>query len=94
MKLKRFTAPDIRQAMTKVRAELGGDAVILSNRKTDDGVEIIAATDYDDAVIDNPGKIAEAASAFASSAPASRNSQASKNTQRVIKARSPSTRKG
>ena len=53
MKLKRFTAPDIRQAMTKVRDELGADAVILSNRKTDDGIEIIAATDYDDAMVDS-----------------------------------------
>jgi len=53
MKLKRFTAPDIRQAMTKVREELGADAVILSNRKTDEGIEIIAATDYDSAVVDS-----------------------------------------
>ena len=83
MKLKRFTAPDIRQAMTKVRAELGGDAVILSNRKTDDGVEIIAATDYDDAVIDPPR---------AAGSP-SLSSRASTKTQKVIKARSPAERK-
>jgi len=51
MKLKRYTAPDIRQAMTKVRDELGPDAVILSNRKIDNGIEIIAATDYDDAIV-------------------------------------------
>lgn len=56
MKLKRYTAPDIKRAMAKVRDELGPDAVILSNRKTDDGVEIIAATDYDDAIVNTPVK--------------------------------------
>lgn len=53
MKLKRYTAPDIRRAMAKVREELGPDAVILSNRKTGDGIEIIAATDYDEAIVNN-----------------------------------------
>jgi len=56
MKLKRYTAPDIRQAMAKVRDELGADAVILSNRKIENGVEIIAATDYDDAIVQTPLK--------------------------------------
>jgi len=56
MKLKRYTAPDIRQAMAKVRDELGPDAVILSNRKIDDGIEIIAAMDYDDAIVNTPLK--------------------------------------
>ncbi len=56
MKLKRYTAPDIKRAMAKVREELGSDAVILSNRKIDDGVEIIAAIDYDDAIINTPVK--------------------------------------
>jgi len=51
MKLKRFNAPDIRQAISKVREELGSDAVILSNKKTQTGVEIIAAVDYDDAIL-------------------------------------------
>jgi len=54
MKLKRYTAPDIRQAMAKVREELGPDAVILSNRKIDSGIEIIAAMDYDDAIVQTP----------------------------------------
>jgi len=56
MKLKRYTAPDIRQAMSKVRDELGPDAVILSNRKIKEGIEIIAATDYDDAIVNTPLK--------------------------------------
>ena len=32
MKIKRFFAADIRQAMRMVKEELGGDAVIMSNR--------------------------------------------------------------
>lgn len=48
MKLKRYNAPDIRQAINKVRDELGPDAVIISNRSTGNGVEIIAAIDYDE----------------------------------------------
>lgn len=50
MKLKRYNAPDIRQAINKVRDELGPDAVIISNRSTGNGVEIIAAIDYDETV--------------------------------------------
>jgi len=40
MKIRRFTAPDMRQAITRVRDELGPEAVILSNRKVDGEVEI------------------------------------------------------
>lgn len=46
MKVKRFFAPDMRQAIRMVREEQGPDAVILSNRRVDGGVEIVAATDY------------------------------------------------
>ncbi len=87
MKLKRFTAPDIRQAMTKVRAELGGDAVILSNRKTDDGIEIIAATDYDDAVLDVPDAVENHPAKNASTASHPPYNAPSMKTQRVIKAK-------
>lgn len=48
MKIKRFFAPDIRQAMRMVRDEQGPDAVILSNKRVDGGVEIVAAIDYDE----------------------------------------------
>jgi len=51
MKIKRFVAPDMRRAIRKVREEQGPDAVILSNRKVLDGIEIIAAVDYDEALI-------------------------------------------
>ncbi len=60
MKLKRYHAPDIRRAINKVRDELGPDAVILSNRPLDEGVEIIAAIDYDDAILNSTELAAEA----------------------------------
>ncbi len=47
MKIKRFLAPDIRQALQQVKETLGADAVILSNRRTEQGVEIIATCDFD-----------------------------------------------
>lgn len=47
MKIKRVFAPNVRQAINKIRAELGEDAVILSNRKVNGGVEVVAAIDYD-----------------------------------------------
>jgi len=49
MKIKRVYAKDMRQGIRRVREELGEDAVILSNRKVDDGVEIVVGIDYDEA---------------------------------------------
>ncbi len=55
MKIKRYFAPDIRQAIGKVREELGPDAVILSNQPVEGGVEIVAAIDYDERLLrDSP----------------------------------------
>jgi flagellar biosynthesis protein FlhF len=51
MKIKRFVAADMRQAMREVREEQGPDAVILSTRRMDDGIEIIAAVDFDEALV-------------------------------------------
>jgi len=51
MKIKRFFAKDVRQAIHQVRTELGPDAVILSNRQVPGGIEIVAAIDYDEALI-------------------------------------------
>ncbi|MBD9368286.1 flagellar biosynthesis protein FlhF [Xanthomonas sp. XNM01] len=48
MKIKRFVAPDMRTALRQVREEHGADAVILSNRRTSEGVEIVAASNYDE----------------------------------------------
>ena len=50
MRIKRFTAPDMRTALRMVRDEQGPDAVILSNRPVEDGIEIVAATDYDESL--------------------------------------------
>ena len=51
MKIKRFVAADMRQAMREVREEQGPDAVILSTRRMDEGIEIIAAVDFDEALV-------------------------------------------
>lgn len=51
MKIKRYFAADMRQAIRKVREEQGPDAVILSNRKVEGGIEIIAAVDYDEELV-------------------------------------------
>ncbi len=51
MKIKRFFAADIRQAMRMVKDELGADAVIMSNKSVDGGVEIVAARDFDEQVL-------------------------------------------
>lgn len=48
MKIKRYFARDMREALAKVREEQGPDAVILSNKKIDGGIEIVAAVDYDE----------------------------------------------
>src|SRR5882757_4078689 len=50
MKIKRYTAVSMREALAQVRAEQGPDAVILSSRRGDDGIEVIAAVDYDEAL--------------------------------------------
>ena len=47
MKIKRYFAKDMRTALTQVKEELGPDAVIMSNKKTATGVEIVAAIDAD-----------------------------------------------
>lgn len=45
MKIKRYLAPTMRQAMLQVKQAHGDDAVILSTRNTPEGVEIVAAAD-------------------------------------------------
>jgi len=48
MKVKRFFAKSMAQALKQVSEQMGPDAVILSNRRVDDGVEIVTALDYDE----------------------------------------------
>jgi len=47
MKLKHYRAPDMRQALRQVREAQGPDAVILSSRRINGGVEVVAAIDFD-----------------------------------------------
>lgn len=47
MKLKKFTAPSTREALQKLRAELGEDAIILSTKQTAAGTEVLAASSHD-----------------------------------------------
>ncbi|MCJ8319576.1 MAG: flagellar biosynthesis protein FlhF [Colwellia sp.] len=50
MKIRRFVAKDMRTALTQIKEELGVDAVIMSNKKIAEGVELMAAIDYSQAV--------------------------------------------
>jgi len=43
MKVKRIFAPDMQNAMRRVREEIGPDAVILSNKRVAGGVEVVAS---------------------------------------------------
>lgn len=51
MKIKRFVAADMRRAMREVREEQGPDAVILSTRRIAEGIEVIAAIDFDESLV-------------------------------------------
>lgn len=42
MNIRKFIATTAREALKEIRSELGEEAVILSNRKTEHGVEILA----------------------------------------------------
>jgi len=50
MKIQRYSAVSMRAALAQVRAEQGPDAVILSSRRGPEGIEVIAAMDYDEAL--------------------------------------------
>ncbi len=47
MSIRKFTAPTSRQAMKEIREALGPDAMILSNKQTERGVEIVAIANSD-----------------------------------------------
>ncbi|MBS0373652.1 MAG: flagellar biosynthesis protein FlhF [Proteobacteria bacterium] len=52
MKIKRVVAESMREALDQVRSEQGADAVIISNRRVDGGIELITAVDYDETLIE------------------------------------------
>ena len=84
MKIKRYMAVSMRAALDQVRLEQGPDAVILSSRRMDEGVEVIAAVDYDEALIAGAARqyalTANAAAATASAAAAKSASAAASAT--------------
>ena len=49
MRVERFQEENMQQAMAKVRAELGKDAVLISSRRVPGGIEVMAANDCDPA---------------------------------------------
>ena len=51
MKIKRYLEKDSRTAMARIRAEMGSDAVILSNKRVNGLVELVAARDFDEAAL-------------------------------------------
>lgn len=53
MKIRRFLAKDMRSALSEVSKELGADAAILSSNRVNGGVEVVAATDYEEAMLYN-----------------------------------------
>lgn len=54
MKVKRFFAASMSQAMKQVREELGPEASIIGNRRVVGGIELTAALDYEPARITPP----------------------------------------
>jgi len=51
VKIKRYLDTDMRKVLRRVREEQGPEAVILSNRRVEQGIEVVAAVDYDEALI-------------------------------------------
>jgi len=50
VKIRRFVGKDMRSALAQIKDELGVDAVIMSNKKIPEGVELMAAVDYNQSV--------------------------------------------
>lgn len=48
MRLKLYRAPTMAEAMTRVRAELGSEALILGTRRCGEGIEVTAALEPND----------------------------------------------
>ncbi|MGA1190270.1 MAG: hypothetical protein ACO3UV_12910, partial [Pseudomonadales bacterium] len=52
MEIKRFLTDDVREGMLSVRNVLGPEAVILSNRRVGNRIEILATKEFDAEAID------------------------------------------
>jgi len=57
MNIKRYKARDMREALRRIREDQGPDAVILSSRKTDAGLEVISAVDFDESLVEIVGAV-------------------------------------
>ena len=55
MRIKRYFAKNIREAIKRVREEQGPDAVILSNRHVEGGIELVAAIDFEEVLLCDEG---------------------------------------
>ena len=47
----------MRDALQQVREEQGPDSVILSKQRIGDGIEVIAAVDYDEALLHQSNQV-------------------------------------
>jgi flagellar biosynthesis protein FlhF len=73
MNIQRFTAPTAREALAKARLAFGDGTLILSNRQTPQGVEVMASTEESLATLDQvvaPAPLAAAPAPRAKAAPA------------------------
>lgn len=82
MKVKRFVAATSREALAQVKKDIGPDAVILSNRSTQGGVEILALSNKDVGFLTGATPRAANASPFAK--PPTRPAPAAAGTPREI----------
>lgn len=56
MQVKRFVADNMRLALNMVREDIGSEAVILSNKRVAEGVEILVALDPEGHLTNSPAK--------------------------------------
>ncbi|MFT4246432.1 MAG: flagellar biosynthesis protein FlhF, partial [Pseudomonas sp.] len=94
MKIKRFIAPDMRTAFKMVRDEHGPDAVILSNRRTAEGIEIVAASNYDEELVQRALDNARPAPAAHAPETAPARSPADEMIAALARRQSPATARG
>ena len=55
MRVKVFSAPSVREALSRIKGELGPEAVILKTEQAKGKVEITAASDVDYPPLQRPG---------------------------------------
>lgn len=58
MRIKRFLAPDMRQALRLVHEDQGPEAVVLSSRRSEAGIELLVALEYDEQLVSTMGATA------------------------------------